>query len=62
MAIRVFIPDKREAILNEVLKDLYLLRQAVDFQSGSTDSRIKMIDAIRSKLRSFTEESTKDSQ
>tara|TARA_B100000287_G_scaffold419402_2_gene457579 strand:+ start:328 stop:507 length:180 start_codon:yes stop_codon:yes gene_type:complete len=55
MAIRVFVPDKREAKLNEVLKDLYLLRQAVDFQSGTTDSRLKMIDSIRGKLRTLIE-------
>ena len=55
MAIRVFIPDKREAVLNEVLKDLYLLRQAVDYQSGTADSRLKMIDNIRSKLRTLIE-------
>jgi hypothetical protein len=55
MAIRVFVPDKREALLNEVLKDLYLLRQAVDYQSGTTDSRLKMIDSIRGKLRTLIE-------
>ena len=60
MAIRVFVPDKREAKLNEVLKDLYLLRQAVDFQSGTTDSRLKMIDNIRGKLRTLIEK--EDSQ
>tara|TARA_R100000234_G_scaffold114742_1_gene90121 strand:+ start:144 stop:329 length:186 start_codon:yes stop_codon:yes gene_type:complete len=60
MAIRVFVPDKREAVLNEVLKELYLLRQAIDYQSGTADSRLKMVDKIRSKLRTLIEK--EDSQ
>ena len=60
MAIRVFVPDKREAVLNEVLKELYLLRQSIDYQSGTADSRLKMIDKIRSKLRTLIEK--EDSQ
>ncbi len=51
MAIRVFVPDKRDALLQDVLKDLYLLKQAIDYQSGSPDSRLRMIDNIRDKLR-----------
>lgn len=55
MAIRVFVPDKKEAVLNEVLKDLYLLRQAVDYDSGTTESRLKMVDKIRNKLRTLVD-------
>ena len=54
--MRVYIPDKKDAVINEALKDLYLLRQAVDFESGNVDSRLKMIDSIRSKLRRLVEE------
>ena len=62
MALRVFVPDKREAALNEVLKDLYLLRQAIDYQSGPTDSRLKLVDSIRNKLRLLVEKDATDSQ
>ena len=55
MAIRVFVLDKKEAVLNEVLKDLYLLRQAVDYDSGTTESRLKMVDKIRNKLRTLVD-------
>jgi len=60
MAIRVFVPDKREAVLNEVLKDLYLLRQSIDYQSGTAGSRLKMVDGIRSRLRTLLDK--EDSQ
>jgi hypothetical protein len=53
--MRVYVPDKKDAAINEVLKDLYLLRQAVDFESGNVDSRLKMIDNIRNKLRRLVE-------
>jgi hypothetical protein len=62
MALRIFVPDKREAALNEVLKDLYLLRQAIDYQSGTADSRLKLIDGIRNKLRLLVEKDTPASQ
>ena len=55
MGRRVYIPDKREDIINEALKDLYLLRQAVDYQSGTADSRLKMIDKIRNTLKRVVE-------
>jgi DNA polymerase sigma len=55
VGMRVYVPDKKDAAINEVLKDLYLLRQAVDFESGNVDSRLKMIDNIRNKLRRLVE-------
>jgi len=60
MAIRVFVPDKRDALLQDVLKDLYLLKQAIDYQSGTPDSRLKMVDNIREKLRTVLDK--EDSQ
>tara|TARA_R100000008_G_scaffold86404_1_gene79358 strand:- start:92 stop:274 length:183 start_codon:yes stop_codon:yes gene_type:complete len=57
MALRVFVPDKRDAAINEVLKELYLLRQAIDYQSGTTKSRLSMVDQIRSKLKDIVEDS-----
>ncbi len=55
--MRVYVPDKRDKVITEVLKELYLLRQSVDFQSGTPDSRIKLIDSIRGKLLDLTENS-----
>ena len=55
MGRRVYIPDKRENTINEVLKELYLLRQAIDYQSGTADSRLKMIDKIRNVLKQVVE-------
>jgi hypothetical protein len=54
--MRVYVPDKREGLINEILKDLYLLRQSVDFGSGTVDSKLKMIDKIRGQLKKLLEE------
>jgi hypothetical protein len=56
MSRRVYIPDKREGVIKEALKNLYLLRQAVDYQSGTADSRLKMIDKIRILLQEVAKE------
>tara|TARA_B100000424_G_C22865404_1_gene460964 strand:+ start:641 stop:811 length:171 start_codon:yes stop_codon:yes gene_type:complete len=53
--MRVYVPNKNDAVINEVLKDLYLLRQAIDFESVNVDSRLKMVDNIRNKLRRIIE-------
>ena len=49
--MRVYVPDKEEDVINEVLKDLYMLKQAIDHTSGTVDSRMSMVDNIRDKLR-----------
>ena len=54
--MRVYVPDKKEGIINEVLKDLYLLRQSIDYDSGTADSKLNMIDKIRSQLKLLLEE------
>lgn len=54
--MRVYVPDKREGLINDVLKDLYLLRQSIDFGSGTTDSKLDMIDKIRSQIKTLLEE------
>ena len=51
--MRVYVPDKEEDVINEVLKDLYMLKQAIDHNSGTADSRMTMIDNIRDKLRNM---------
>ena len=54
--MRVFVPDKKQDVINEVLKDLYMLKKAIDYDSGSIDSRCSMVDGIRDKLRGLLEE------
>ena len=54
--MRVYVPDKKHNTINEVLKDLYLLRQAIDFDSGTVDSRLEMIDRIRGKIQILLQE------
>tara|TARA_R110002110_G_scaffold296_1_gene1168 strand:+ start:310 stop:474 length:165 start_codon:yes stop_codon:yes gene_type:complete len=54
--MRVYVPDKRENTINEILKELYLLRQSVDYQSGTVDSKLAMIDKIRNQLKTLLEE------
>jgi len=49
--MRIYVPDKKEGVINEVLKDLYLLKKAIDYGSGTADSRIAMADNIRDKLK-----------
>lgn len=50
--MKVYDPRKESKILREVLKDLYLLKQAIEHQSGSPESRTKMLDKINKKIKS----------
>ena len=54
--MRVYVPDKREHVINEVLKDLYMLKKAIDYGSGTPDSKMGTIDRIRDKLRGILTE------
>ena len=51
--MRVYVPDKKEGVINEVLKDLYMLKKAIDYGTGTADSRIATVDHIRDKLKSL---------
>jgi len=51
--MRVYVPDKKEHVINEVLQELYMLKKAIDYGSGTPDSRIGMIDRIRDKLKTL---------
>ena len=53
--MRVYVPDKKQDLISEALKELYLLRQAVDHQVGTTDSKLAMIDKIRKGLKALLE-------
>ena len=54
--MRVYIPDQRAPAINEILKELYVLRQAIDFDSSSVDSRLKMVDKIRTQVQSLLDD------
>ena len=54
--MRVYVPDKKENVINEVLRDLYMLKKAIDYGSGTADSRIAMTDSIRDKLKTLLTE------
>ena len=60
--MRVYVPNKKENVINEVLKDLYMLKKAIDYGSGTADSRIAMTDNIRDKLKSLLDESEHPNQ
>jgi len=56
--MRVYIPDARDAVISEVLKDLYLLRQEIDYGAGTSEGKIKMLDKIRAKLQALQDDDT----
>jgi hypothetical protein len=49
--MRIYEPKKEVALLQEVLKELYLLKQAIDYQSSTVDSRLKMVERTRTKVQ-----------
>jgi len=49
--MKVYEPRKDVALLEEALKELYLLRQAIDHQGGTVDSRLKIADQLRNKIQ-----------
>ena len=49
--MRVYTPEKNVSILEEVLKELYLLKQAIDHQSTTVDSQLKMVSSVREKIQ-----------
>ena len=49
--MKVQVPDKKVNVVNEVLQDLYMLKKAIDYESGTADNRMAMVDNIRDKLR-----------
>ncbi len=53
--MRVYIPNKRDEIINEVLSDLYLLKQAVELQTTKVSSRLDLIEKIKVKLQQVLE-------
>jgi hypothetical protein len=54
--MRIYVPDKKESIIDEVLQDLYMIKKAIDYGSGTPDSRIGMVDKVRDKLKTLLKE------
>ena len=54
--MKVYVPDKKVNVVNEVLQDLYMLKKAIDYQSGTVDNRMAMVDNVRDKLRALLSE------
>ena len=54
--MRIYVPDKKESIIDEVLQDLYMIKKAIDYGSGTPDSRIGMVDRVRDKLKTLLRE------
>jgi DNA polymerase sigma len=54
--MRVYVPSKEEDVINEILKDLYMLKKAIDYNTGAIENRIHMVDEIRNKVRTLLEE------
>ena len=49
--MRVYVPNKQEDVLTEVLKDLYLLKQSIEHAATSVEARAASVDKIRDKLK-----------
>jgi len=49
--VRVYNPRKDTALLSGAIKLLYLLKQSIDHQSGTVDSRMDMVDDVRRKVQ-----------
>lgn len=49
--MRVYNPRKDTVLLSDAIKLLYLLKQSIDYQSGTVDSRMDMVDNIRRKVQ-----------
>ena len=49
--MRVYEPDRDRSAFQMILKELYVLRQAIDHQALTVDERVRMIDKIRRELQ-----------
>ena len=48
--MQVHVPDKRDSVIRQALKDLYLLKEAIKHSTGDLEKYVKSLDQIRSKL------------
>ncbi len=49
--MRVYVPNKQEDVITEVLKDLYLLKQSIEHAASTPEARAAAVDKIRDKLK-----------
>ena len=54
--MRVYVPDKQDDVLTEVLKDLYLLKQSIEHSASTPEARAASVDKIRDKLKELLKE------
>ena len=54
--MRVYVPSKEEDVINEILKDLYMLKKAIDYNTGAVESRVRMVDNVRDKVKTLLEQ------
>ena len=54
--MRVYVPDKDDNTVAKILKQLYILRQAVETQTLTVEDRVKMIDRIRQDMQNLSED------
>ena len=53
--MRVYEPDPQNKNIQNILQELYLLRQAIDHDSVTTDIKLEMLDRIVAMVRNMEE-------
>jgi len=54
--VRVYVPGKDDSTVAKILKQLYILRQAVETQTLTVEDRVEMIDRIRQDMQNLSED------
>ena len=49
--MRIYTPSKSTSTLQNVLKELYCLKQSVKHGLGKPDDHLKMLDSISAQIR-----------
>jgi len=53
--MRVYEPDPKDKNIQSILKELYLLRQAIDYDSVTADVKLSMLDKIVAMVKKMEE-------
>ena len=51
--MRVYVPNPKNKAVRDVLQKLYLLRQAIDYDSATADVRLGMLDKIVAMVKNM---------
>ena len=51
--MRVYVPNKNESIIKDILKELYILRQSIDYDSSTTAVKLQLCDKIRAMIQTL---------